>query len=352
MKKTGLLIKLASLLIVNLIFINCTSQVTSKVKLDPNSQKFLDYVSYIILPVEEKIFREMPPEDRGQFLEDFWGRRDPDPSTKVNEYRQDFYARLAYANKAFHAGKPGWKTERGRIYILLGPPTNIIDKPMGDAAPSERGYYQQDAGTSNTPTVGISEKANEIWIYNQYTEFTGGPLQLLFIDYQGSGDYKLTTTLDIEPFALSSSIREEPDLTKYQIIGEAEKEEYGFEAIGIFDYDVILETDIKKNSASVLLSISIPYFRLGYRKEKDTYSCDLDISAEALGSQNLSGSKKNEVFSKMFSDKELKNLVKDRVVAQMKWELNISPGVNKVYVSITDNTNGKILRKLFQAEGD
>ncbi|MFC2169345.1 GWxTD domain-containing protein [Acidobacteriota bacterium] len=199
MKKTRLLLKLASLLIINLIFINCTSQVTGKVTLDPNSQKFLDYVSYIILPVEEKIFREMPPEDRGQFLEDFWERRDPDPSTKVNEYRQTYYTRLAYANKAFYAGKPGWKTERGRIYILLGPPTNIIDKPMGDTAPSERRVYQQIREYYTPPVISITEKSNEIWIYNEYTEFIGGPLHLLFIDYQGTGDYKLTTTYDIEP---------------------------------------------------------------------------------------------------------------------------------------------------------
>ncbi|MFC2169344.1 hypothetical protein ACFLRM_02100 [Acidobacteriota bacterium] len=138
---------------------------------------------------------------------------------------------------------------------------------------------------------------------------------------------------------MSSSIREEPNLTKYHIIGDVEKEEYDFEALSIFDYDVILETDIKKNSSSVLLSISIPYFRLGYRKEQNTYSCDLDISAEALGSQNLSGSKMNEAFSRTFSDQELKNLGRDRIFIQKEWRLNINPGVNKIYVSITDNTN-------------
>ncbi|GAH84100.1 unnamed protein product, partial [marine sediment metagenome] len=92
----------------------------------------MDIIRYIITPQEERIFREMPPEDRGEFIMDFWARRDSDPSTPENEFRSQYYTRLAVADKAFRAGIPGWMTDKGRIYILLGPPTDVIKKTMGE----------------------------------------------------------------------------------------------------------------------------------------------------------------------------------------------------------------------------
>lgn len=101
----------------------CASRQILKPPLDSNSQKFLDLIRHIITSQEERIFREMPPEDRGEFIMDFWARRDPDPSTPENEFRSQYYTRLAVADKAFRAGIPGWMTDKGRIFILLGQPT-------------------------------------------------------------------------------------------------------------------------------------------------------------------------------------------------------------------------------------
>jgi len=75
----------------------------------------------------------MPPEDRAEFVADFWKRRDPTPETAANEFRSMYYTRHAVADKAFRAGIPGWMTDRGRIFILLGPPTDVIKQSMGSA---------------------------------------------------------------------------------------------------------------------------------------------------------------------------------------------------------------------------
>ena len=103
MRKISTAIKLSFCCCLCFLLVCCASKDPGKVSLDPESQKFLDYIGYVILPVEEKIFREMPLEDRGDFIKDFWARRDPDPSTPINVFRQAYYTRLATADKAFRA---------------------------------------------------------------------------------------------------------------------------------------------------------------------------------------------------------------------------------------------------------
>ena len=72
---------------------------------------------------ERNTFKALKSDDeREQFIEQFWLRRDPDPDTDANEYREEYYQRIAYANEHFSSGIPGWKTDRGRIYIMFGPP--------------------------------------------------------------------------------------------------------------------------------------------------------------------------------------------------------------------------------------
>src|SRR5688500_16116894 len=85
-------------------------------------RKWLDEdVSYIITDEEKAAFRALKTdEEREQFIEQFWLRRDPTPDTIENEFKEDHYSRIAYANERFQSGKPGWKTDRGRIYILYG----------------------------------------------------------------------------------------------------------------------------------------------------------------------------------------------------------------------------------------
>ncbi len=89
-------------------------------------------VAYIITKEERAAFKQMTTdEERYEFIEQFWLRRDPNPDTLANENREEHYRRIAYANERFSSGKPGWKTDRGRIYIMFGPPDSIDSEHGG-----------------------------------------------------------------------------------------------------------------------------------------------------------------------------------------------------------------------------
>ena len=91
-------------------------------------------VAYIITDQERKAFKNLTnDEEREAFIEAFWQRRNPNPDSPENEFREEHYRRIAYANEHFSAGKPGWKTDRGRIYIMWGKPDDIDSHPSGGA---------------------------------------------------------------------------------------------------------------------------------------------------------------------------------------------------------------------------
>src|ERR1043166_6292214 len=105
-------------------------------------------VTYIITDEERAAFKRLQTdEEREQFIEQFWLRRDPTPDSIENEYKEEHYRRIAYANERFASGIPGWKTDRGRIYITFGPPDEIESHPSGGTyeRPPEEG-----GGTTST----------------------------------------------------------------------------------------------------------------------------------------------------------------------------------------------------------
>src|SRR5438094_2295308 len=146
-------------------------------------RKWLDEdVSYIITNEERAAFKALKTdEEREQFIEQFWLRRDPTPDTIDNEYKEDHYERIAYANERFASGIPGWKTDRGRIYILYGKPDEIESHPSG-------GTYDRpiEEGGGTTSTFPF-----EIWRY-RYIEGIGNEVLLEFVDPTMSGEYRMT----------------------------------------------------------------------------------------------------------------------------------------------------------------
>jgi len=146
-------------------------------------RKWLDEdVSYIITNEERAAFKALKTdEEREQFIEQFWLRRDPTPDTIDNEYKEDHYERIAYANERFASGIPGWKTDRGRIYILYGKPDEIESHPSG-------GTYDRpiEEGGGTTSTFPF-----EIWRY-RYIEGIGNEVLLEFVDPSMSGEYRMT----------------------------------------------------------------------------------------------------------------------------------------------------------------
>ncbi|MDQ3746533.1 MAG: GWxTD domain-containing protein [Acidobacteriota bacterium] len=107
---------------------------TAQLDLKAVYQKWLDEdVVYIITPQERKAFSLLVSDtDRERFIEEFWKRRNPDPAAKDNAYRAEHYRRIAYANQNFGGKAPGWRTDRGRIYITLGAPDEIRQTPTGE----------------------------------------------------------------------------------------------------------------------------------------------------------------------------------------------------------------------------
>ncbi len=139
-------------------------------------------VAYIITDEERRAFKALATDDeREQFIEQFWLRRDPTPDTEENEYREEHYRRIAYANDRYASGIPGWKTDRGRIYIEYGPPDEI------DAHPSGGSYVRpMEEGGGTTSTFPFEQ-----WRY-RYIEGVGQNIILEFVDTTMTGEYRLT----------------------------------------------------------------------------------------------------------------------------------------------------------------
>ncbi len=318
-----------------------------KPPVDSNSQKFLDFIRYIITHQEERIFRAMPPEDRGEFIMDFWARRDSDPSTPENEFRSVYYTRLAVADKAFRAGIPGWMTDKGRIYILLGPPTDVIKKTMGEKS-KEFSRDQRQLSTNLLEEGTFTEKPTDIWIYNQYPDYFAGPLRLTFVDYESTGNYKLTTDVEVKPFSMMSPLQSDPDMVKYQWIGEIEGSESLPAILPFLDYSKSLGA-IQKNkdgTYTVECAFDIPYRAIRYQKKDDGWDYHLELSIEVKFVGEKSSYRENKEIRKHISSKNLKKNISERYTIMQSFFVPLNIGKNEIYFSVRDNILQKRLRKL------
>jgi GWxTD domain-containing protein len=139
-------------------------------------------VAYIITDEERKAFKRLSTDDeRENFIEAFWLRRDPTPDTEENEFKEEHYRRIAYANERFASGIPGWKTDRGRIYIVYGPPDEIDDHSSGGTY--DRPIEEGGGTTSTFPFVD--------WTY-RYIEGVGSNIKIEFVDPTMSGEFRMT----------------------------------------------------------------------------------------------------------------------------------------------------------------
>ena len=159
------------------------SEKALKQELSKELRRWLDEdVRWIITEEEMSAFKQLSnDEERDQFIEQFWLRRDPTPDTMENEYKEEHYRRIAYANERFQAGKAGFRTDRGRMYVVFGPPDEIESHPSG-------GYYRRpmDEGGGSTSTYPF-----EIWRY-RYLEDIGQEIEIEFVDTCMCGDYHMT----------------------------------------------------------------------------------------------------------------------------------------------------------------
>ncbi len=141
-------------------------------------------VVYIISDEEKSVFKNLKnEEERESFVEQFWARRNPDPRSPDNAFKEEHYRRIAYANQHFTSGVPGWRTDRGRIYIMYGKPDELESHPTGGSY--ARPFYEGGGTTSTYPF--------EKWWY-RHIEGVGDDIEIEFVDKSLTGEYRMAMT--------------------------------------------------------------------------------------------------------------------------------------------------------------
>ena len=228
----------ALILLASFLFLLIRCGMLGGPKLDPVSQDFYDYARLIMTREESDIFRHLPDsEARIGFISDFWAKRDPDPNTGQNEFQEEFFQRIADANRFFRGeGIPGWKTDRGRIYIFLGQPNKIEQRP-----------YMRDPDIKGLIWWGYFDYKFGVW----------------FADRKGDGQYLI--------YEYSSSAGE----SLYQVLQRVQQdqirrigEDFGSRNI---DFDVEYELD------EGMLVVTIPLVELVFQEEEGYLRADLDF---------------------------------------------------------------------------
>src|SRR6185503_4898289 len=159
-----------------------------KVKSEPNKafKQWINDHDVFLTQSERDAWKKLDNDDeREKFIETIWRSRDPDPDTEENEFKQQFYERVAYANEHFSSGKPGRMTDRGRIYIKFGKPDSVESHPTGGGY--DRMPWEGGGSTTTYPF--------ERWYYRYLPNGRSG-LELEFVDPSGSGEYRLARSPD------------------------------------------------------------------------------------------------------------------------------------------------------------
>jgi GWxTD domain-containing protein len=278
----------------------------SKIELDPTSKDFYETARLIMTKQESKIFRHLPDkESREEFIEDFWAKRDPDTETEENEFRKEFFRRIEYANSHFFEGPPGWKTDRGRMYIYFGAPDRMDGNPMTNQ-PGIRGWI--------------------LWVYYRYG------FAVYFFDRRGDGQYNIEPT----PAELGGGLYGD---FSYAI----EKARLGYIPQQDSMTEKFMNFDLDYDKQDKEFIISIPTEALVFEEEESVLKLDLEF--EFYVYREESGTKEKVQRSEHFETTEEKILAQDEVVFTIPKDLE--PGKYLVDVIITVKPNVGKVRKIF-----
>ena len=280
-----------------LLLLSCASYKLEK-NLNPEAKEFLSKVRYIIIKQERKIFLDLPPSERKNFIEEFWKKRDPDPDTEENEFKEQYFARIEEANHLFREGStPGWLQDRGRIYILLGRPDRR------DVYPRGRSIYG---------------KPMEIWYY--------GFFPIVFIDSAWSGNYKL------EPLSAQhiSEINKAQIQRKPKIEGEKV----------IFDFNL----EIKKvKGDEVLIRVVVPYKNIWFTEEENKLKTTLELAIEIFDSSEKKVWEHQKNYLISLTEKNLEEIIgKDYLI---KIPVNLKQGEYSLTAQLENKTDKARVRK-------
>lgn len=270
--------------------------------LPPEDQQFLSEVRYIITNQEKKLFPTLGTAERKQFIEDFWKKRDPSPSTDENEFRDQYYGRIDKANRLFREGSSGWLTDRGRVLILLGDPERRNVYPSGYT------FY---------------DRPMEIWYYHLFT--------IVFVDYTFTGVYKL------EP----QSVQQLGMITSTQM--SLKPEGLSFLQV-VFDFGLQVE---KSGANEATLVVSVPYETLNMaQKPGQTSAIETTLKIDVLVSADKGETvlQKQETKAVSLAPEELGTLAKN---LDIRLPLTLAPGKYSALVTLENATdNSKVSKKV------
>ena len=285
----------SALLVLALVAGSCAG-ISNNKNLDPESKEFLSKTRYIISKEEKKAFLLLGPEKRADFIKEFWMRRDPTPGTEVNEYRDRYYQRMEEANRLFREGStPGWLQDRGRIYILFGPPDNRITYPRG---------------------VDMYGKPTEIWYYAFFP--------IVFTDENWSGNYKLTPQ---SAYQISEIAYLEKELQKRSVVPDSRR-------VPTVDFSVKSEP----KDGKVGFVLDIPYKAIWFKSKDDHFVTTLDIKLKVKGKKDETVWEHNESFELSVPREEGLELFEQNYT--LRFEAELKSGEYVLEAEVSNRTGG------------
>lgn len=271
--------------------------------LEPESREFLSKVRYIVTSQERKIFLNLPPAERKAFIEEFWKKRDPVPETEENEYKNEYFKRIEEANHLFSdAGGNGWLEDRGRVYILLGPP-------------EQRDVYPRGMNFYGPPT--------EIWYYGFYP--------ILFVDQHWDGSYELTP-LGARHIAQiqQASMELKPKISREKVV---------------FDFTLRVK---KIANREAVIQVEIPYKNIWFSAEAGLWTTTLNLSADVFDSSQKKVWDYEKDYPLSFAEKDLDELDKNAFSAEVP--ITLESGNYTLQATLVNETDKSQARKSLDFE--
>ncbi len=286
-----------SLLLVWALSVSCAGLHSAK-NLDPENREFLSVVRYLITKQERKQFLRLAPDQRPAFREDFWKKRDPDPYTEVNEYKEDYFARIEEANQLFRGPGPGWLSDRGRIYILLGPPGERYTYPTG---------YQ------------IGDLPYEVWLYGFYPIF--------FVDRDWSGNYEMVPGSAYNLAQIQKTQMDwKPKIDKDEVV---------------FDFELSFFEG--KNSSKILV-LKIPYANIWLTENEKKLETILSLSLIATtGKNNKTVWEGNRDYTISLTEAELEQMQDKKY--EIRYPISLAAGEYELKIELENTTDENRISK-------
>ena len=278
---------------------SCATIPQKRYVLDPSSKEFLSKSRYTIKKQERDIFLSTPPEMRQEFVNEFWKKRDPDPSTEINEFKEEYFRRLEISNALFKEGTtPGWLQDRGRIYIILGPPDNRLVNP------------------------GFKDFHYENWYY--WPNYV-----IVFEDRDLNGEYQITQSGE---FTLANILKDPQQSWR---VTKVDKKKVVF----AFELKILQESNGLQK-----IQMKIPFNNIWMSDEGGKLETTLTVTAEiedATTEERVWGTQKD--FALSLTEAELENMVGESYTAEIP--LSLPEGSYAMTILLKNSTGDEVVRR-------